>query len=92
LSHFCLRGETSGFEGECLSFHVLTTSGAQKASRLGRRSGACGIRFFFFDGETNFDGLASARGGVLGREIGGAFRGERCFVGVGELWFVSGLR
>ena len=47
------------------------------------------MRFFFLDGETSFDGLGGASGGVLGREIGGAFRGERCFVGVGELDGVS---
>jgi hypothetical protein len=51
---------------------------------LGRRSGAFGIRAFFFEGEASFEGLGNW-GGVLGRDIGGALRGERCFLGVGEL-------
>ena len=46
------------------------------------------MRAFLFDGETSFEGL-DGWGGVLGPEIGGAFRGERCFVGVGELGLVS---
>lgn len=40
---------------------------------------------FFFEGETSFDGLGGARGGVAGREIGGALHGDRFLVGVGEL-------
>lgn len=40
---------------------------------------------FFLEGETSFEGLGGARGGVIGREIGGALHGERCLVGVGEL-------
>jgi len=87
LSRFCFRGETRGFAGEWVSFQVLTTSGHQKASRLGRRFGALGMRFVFLDGETSLTGLGGGSGGVLGRSTGGAFRGERCFVGVGELDF-----
>ena len=51
---------------------------------LGRRFGAFGIRAFLFEGEASLEGLGAC-GGVAGRDIGGAFRGERCFVGVGEL-------
>ena len=51
---------------------------------LGRSAGACGMRGFFFEGETSFDGLTGA-GGVVGRETGGALYGDRCFLGVGEL-------
>lgn len=84
--HFCFLGDTSGFTGECRSFHSLTTAGFQKASRLGlpSRSVALGIVGFFFEGETNFVGLGGARGGVVGREMGGALHGDRCLVGVGE--------
>ena len=40
---------------------------------------------FFLEGETSFDGLEGARGGVLERTTGGALHGDRCFLGVGEL-------
>ena len=83
--HCCFRGDTSFFAGEWRSFHSLTTSGFQNASRLGRRSGALGMSGFFFDGETSFVGLGGARGGVVGRATGGALHGERFLVGVGEL-------
>lgn len=82
--HFCFLGDTSGLLGECFSFQSFTTFGFQKASRLGRRSGASGIVGFFFDGETSLDGLGGARGGVAGREIGGALQGDRFLFGVGE--------
>lgn len=81
LNNFSLRGDSSGFAGEWISFHVFTTCGHQKASRLGRRSGAWGMRFFFFERETSLLGLAGASGGV--------FRGERCREYVGELCPVS---
>lgn len=84
MNNFCFLGESNGLEGECLSFHSLTTTGSQKASRLGRRPGALGIARFFLDGDTSLEGLWGAEG-VLGREMGGALRGDRCLVGVGEL-------
>jgi len=43
---------------------------------------------FFFEGETSFEGLV-IDGGVIGRETGGALRGERSLIGVGELQLVS---
>lgn len=39
---------------------------------------------FFLEGDTSFVGLGGARGGVPGREMGGALCGDRCLVGVGE--------
>ena len=54
--HCCFLGDISFFAGEWRSFQSLTTSGFQKASRLGRRSGAFGTRGFFFDGETSLVG------------------------------------
>lgn len=59
LKRFCFRGESSGFEGENLSLWSLTISGSQKASMLGRRFGAVGIRACFFEGEASFEGLGS---------------------------------
>ena len=54
--HCCFLGDTSFFAGEWRSVQSLTTSGFQKASRLGRRSGAFGMRGFFFEGETSLVG------------------------------------
>ena len=49
--HCCFLGDTSFFAGEWRSVQSLTTSGFHKASRLGRKSGAFGMRGFFFEGE-----------------------------------------
>ena len=54
--HCCFLGDTSFFAGEWRSVQSLTTSGFQKASRLGRKSGAFGMRGFFFEGETSLVG------------------------------------
>ena len=61
---------------------------SQKASILGLRLDTVGMRAFFLEGETSFEGLGICVG-VVGRDTGGTFRGERCFVGVGELRMVS---
>lgn len=88
-SHFCFLGERSGFEGEKASWWLLTSSAFQKASRLGRWFGAVGMWTRVLEGETSFDEVGGANGGVRGRDTGGAFRGERCLVGVGILrWLV----
>lgn len=87
-SHFCFLGETSGFEGENLSWCEFTRSASQKASRLWRwRLGAVGIWTRVLEGEISFDEVVAGTtsGGVVGREIGGALRGERSLVGVGRL-------
>ena len=75
-----------GFDGEWRSVQSFTAAGFQNMSRLGlpSRSAAFGIAGFFFEGETSLLGLGGARGGVDGREMGGALQGERCLVGVGE--------
>lgn len=83
--HCCLLGDTSLFTGEWRSFQSLTTSGFQNASRLGRRSSDPALNGFFFEGETSFVWLPGVNVGVVGRNMGGALRGERFFVGVGEL-------
>ena len=68
---------------------MLITSALQKASRLGRREGGDGIRFGFSgDMRRDLEGLLGGGGGVLGRAVGGALRGER--LRVGELGLLDG--
>lgn len=83
-------GEVSTFCGEYWSFHSLTSSTLQNASRLGLLlCGGVGMRAgraLVGDTRRDLEGLVGG-GGVDGRSVGGALRGERALGG--EKWRIA---